>query len=368
MLFVLSNELIEFCSAPNGREIAGLQNLLQAAQDGKHAVIGSNAIFVALFKNTHLSDRERAMAKTLANRRTELRALVDIVRYKVLVEAGSISNKFQREDGFCWRISLAELSEKYLEKLVILAENMMDAEIYQWAARHYQASKRLNGFVLSSTARGGGGSTIAVELKKLLADGTPVFAITDGDLTFSGSPVSVMANRCEDLVINGAGLGWHFSLPTRDVENIVPHKILLEVADSQIGPGAFDLIELISEKNDVGISPCMFACLKKGLTLKQTFENKNIPEKNYWLNVADKIKSRRDSAFGVCFEKQNCTSACCNCFISGGFGEAVLVQVGIWLSERSVQNSLKSFSSSEIWMDIGAMTFDISIAFERARI
>lgn len=369
MLFVLSDDLLPFCSIQSGQELEGLQNLLLCVRQGQHAITGSHKIFSALYKNSNLAQRERATALSLANRRTELPLLEALVKYKIMVTADFSFQSPKRLNNFCWKISICSLNSKFLTPLVVLAENILDAELYQHASLHYQASKRINSVKIKSLARGGGGSQIDVELKNLLSEGTPVFAITDGDLIFPSASSSTISNRCEKLISDEIGLGWHFSLPSREIENIIPLDVLHLVADPENSSNAYESIKNISNlENRVGACPSKFTCFKKGQKLTQVFASKNKNEKAYWLSVAVAVKHRRPESFSNCLSQGSCESNPCSCSISNGFGDAVLAQVKNWLTERSTHDSLRNFSSSETWMEVGEMIFDAGIAFKPEKI
>lgn len=369
MLFVLSDDLLPFCSIQSGQELEGLQNLLLCVRQGQHAITGSYAIFSALYKNSNLAQRERATALNLANRRTELPLLEAQVRYKIFVTADFNFQQPKRLTDFCWKINICSLNSKFLNPLVVLAENILDAELYQQASLHYQISKHIKSVRIKSLARGGGGSQIDVELKNLLSEGAPVFAITDGDLIFPSASLSTISNRCKKLISDEIGLGWHFSLPTREIENIIPLDLLRLVADPENSSKAYESIKNISKsENKTDACPSKFSCLKRGQTLAQVFASKNNNEKSYWLSVANEIKHQRPKSFRNCLSQGSCDSSPCSCSISSGFGDAVLAQVKNWLAERSNHDSLKSFSSSEIWMEVGGMIFDAGIAFKPEKI
>lgn len=369
MLFVLVNELLPFCSADNGQELEGLQNLLLSVRQGKHAVVGPYNVFNALARNTNLSERERATALSLANRRMELGLLERQIQNKVFVLPNIDAATSKRLPEASWRICVCELNSKFLSALVLLAENMVDAELYQQAAKHYQIKNKFNGLVVRSTARGGGGSQIDVELASLLNDGIPVFAITDGDFTFPKKPLSTISSRCEALIAQERGLGWHIALPVREVENIVPLNVLLEVADPQIAGDAHrSTLEISGALDGSDRGPRNFVCFKAGLTLSQTFKCDSEAERDYWVGIANSIKDKRPKSFGQCLDQMSCSADPCSCRITVGFGEAVLAQVRKWLVERSPHECLKSFDKSEIWMDIGAMVFDAAVAFQPGKI
>jgi len=299
VLFVLTDELLDFCAEDGGAELEGIQNLLLCARQGNHAITGSHALFSKLSKNLNLARRERATALGLANRRTELPLLERQVKFKTFVKSNVI-RKISKIKDDCWEVDVREFKSKFISPLVVLAENSIDAELYGQAAKHYQTSIKLNGIDVRSSTRGGGGSQIDVELKNLLSDGIPVFAITDGDFCFPGAPASVISTRCNDLFAEQLGLGWHFSLPVREIENIVPHSLLLEVADPQNARNAYDSIqELGRAAKTGGANPCDFACLKKGCTLSKIFSLENETDRDFWIQIAESIKYARPAAFGA---------------------------------------------------------------------
>lgn len=369
MLFVLSDDLIPFCSAGDGPELNGLQNLLLAARQGHHALSGRHAIFSSLSKNKNLSQRERAIALSLANRRAELPLLERQIKTKIVVKAKIEHSSSLRATGMDWEVAIGSLSTKYFGALVVLAENLIDAELYREAGKHYKTSKRLNGVSICSSARGGGGSQIDVELKNILNEGIPAFAITDGDRTSPCKDQSVIAKRCDALLQNNLGIGWHISLDEREIENIIPPNVLLEVADPALGPRAHESIRAVANVQDqIGSCANKFACLKHGQTLKKAFSLATNSEGKYWLNVASAIKDQRSTKFRDCLANEQCSEEMCSCYITNGFGETVLIQVKRWLAERSTHESLRSFSNSETWMKIGARVFEASVAFKPERI
>lgn len=367
MLFVLSDDLLPFCTAQSGPEIEAIQNLLLCARNGHHAITGPHFVFQALSKNRNISDRERAISLSLANRRTELPLLEQRIRYKVLIGNSYNSGKPTRRTDFTWEVNIREFNEKFLSSLVILAENMIDAELYRHAANHYQIEEKINGVVSRSIPRGGGGSQIDVELANILENGVPVLAITDGDLGFPGARSSVISDRCSALVAEERGIGWHFTVPAREIENIIPLNVLLEVSDPKNRSGAHASLEELNQCASGDSLPSRYACFKQGRTLSQIFAAERQEERGYWIGLASKLQDSRP-AYRECLARKFCELEPCSCRINLGFGESVLSQVRKWLTERSSHESHKSFSSSEIWMHLGSMVFDLSIAFKVERV
>jgi hypothetical protein len=369
MLFVLQDNLLPFCSGNGGPELEGMQNLLLCVRRGQHAATGAYKLFAALAKNNALAAREKAMSLSLANRRTELASLLGEIKHKIFVEGNSGICSAERLDEFSWRIDVSFLSSKFLSEIVMLAENIVDAELYKKAAIHYKNHKKIKGVGNSMSIRGGGGSQIDVELNELLCAGVPVFAITDGDLSFPGSSRSVIAKRCDLLVNSSSNIGWHYSIPFRDIENVIPRNVLLDVADPSLGPDAYESINSLYEiKQADGSCPSAFLCFKKGCTLKYVFSCTNVEEKKYWISIAGRIKRSRPDQFSRCLEEGACMREFCECFLNKGFGESVLVQVRKWLDERSSHEAMRSFAAVDEWMNIGEMVFEASVAFKAEKV
>lgn len=369
MLFSLSDELLPFCASDGGPELDGMQNLLLSARQGRHALTAKKAVFLSLSKNQALSARERATAQGLANRSAELPLLERAVNNKVLVSPRPIRKISRSANGFAWEIDVRELKSKFLNSLVVLAENAIDAELYQHAAIHYQTKNKIKGVVSCSSARGGGGSQIDVELQGLLTEGTPVFAITDGDFLFPGMEPSVLSTRCAELVDEQNGIAWHYGLPTRDIENIIPVDILSDVADRANSQNALNSTQQLTAATEkLKSCPCDFSCFKKGATLSKIFKSENEKERAYWIMVATAVKHHHPHTFQDCIEQGSCDKKDCVCILSHGFGENVLRQVKKWIVEKTPHNALHSFGTSKVWMSVGEMVFDASIAFRPANI
>lgn len=369
MLFVLSEDILPFCNEKSGPELEGLQNLLLCVRQGRHAVTGPYSVFRALAENRNLAHREQATAKGLANRRTELKLLEQIIRQKVFINLRTDSRSLEILPDNSWQICISELNSKFLSELVVLGENIIDAELYQQAGRHHKIKHKIKGVDLRSSARGGGGSQIDVEFCRLLDDGIPVFAITDGDFKFPCMPPSVTSARCHKLVSDERGLGWHFMLPVREIENIIPDTVLLEVADQKVARDAHDSVMPLSGTSTTDAnSPRCYTCLKSGITLSEAFASEKADERTYWVGVAQIIKNKRPKKFSECLDQNSCSADQCLCRINVGYGKDVLTQVKKWLASRSCHSSLQQFDKSDVWMRIGALIFDAGVAFPPSNI
>lgn len=368
MLFVLRDDVVSHCNAAAGVGIEGLQNLLIAIRQGLHAASGPYQIFAALATNQNLSSRERATAKKLANRRADLQLIETLIKNKVFI-SGLPNKPLKRLDDFSWEVGIENLKPSWMGSFTVLAENLVDAELYCKAAQHYQVQNCIKSSHTNCVPRGGGGSQVDVEFSQLLLQGGPVLAITDGDLMHPMGEKSVISKRCDSALNSLNGVGWHVALQAREIENIVPHLVLFDAADPAVRSAALDSIsELFESGNDVGKTPCMFTCLKAGKKLNEVFQCTDQAEKIYWLSVVKQIQSRHARFSAECLDQNACNQDFCSCSVNLGFGKDVLHQVKVWLDTKGPHEALKSFSKNTLWMEIGKLVFETTVAFKVERI
>lgn len=373
MLFILKSDLLPQCTNSTGPEIDGLQNLLLSIRQGLHAVSGPFEVFAALAANTSLSSRERATAKNLANRRTELPTLEKLIKHKVFISNSTYALP-KRIDDYSWEVGLRSLKATWLTTTNLLAENMTDAELYKIAGHHYQIQKKFLNFTFRCTTKGGGGSQTDVEFRQLLSQGTPVFAITDGDLKYPEAENSPVSKRCISALENHEGLGWHLALRAMEIENIIPHEILFEAADPMIRSLAHEYIkdlfsagQEINKNQEINRNPCNFTCLKSGKKLHDVFKIEDENEKTYWLIIINQLQKKLKFS-KECFKNKKCSSTPCNCIVNHGFGDGVLQQVKNLITTKSSHEALKSFSKNPLWMNVGEKVFETCIAFKAEKI
>lgn len=351
------------CLESGGQGLEGIQNLLLAVRRGEHALVAPILALEHLARNPALGDRERATAKYLLNRRSELFQLERLVDLKVRVHARNLGPKLSRS-GSAWELSAGELAKKFTNKVAILAENMVDADLYSLAGKHYLIQQRVNGVSISTLQRGGGGSQLDVELCASLKAGQPTIAVSDGDKNYPGQLMSDVAYRCSELVESCLGVGWHFSIDCYAAENLLPINLYLEVCKHE---GRHEEVGRLIHIDSFGEKPSDYFNLKSGLSLRQIFNFLDESKRQYWLALAAKM-NHGSYRFDTCLESSRCMETPCKCVLSEGFGEGALRLIRDWAFERSPHQSHSFLKNSQKWLDLGKLIFEVGLALPQQRI
>lgn len=132
------------------------------------------------------------------------------------------------------------VARKHLPCTCLGGENVEDARWFAWLGRVFAARKRpgaLNaGSEVSLRLRGLGGSTAAPELEEEVLAGTPLLCILDSDqdhpLAAPGDTAKRAFKMRDHLVAQRPDPLVHVALlAARDVENLLPRRVVEEVAD-----------------------------------------------------------------------------------------------------------------------------------------
>jgi hypothetical protein len=128
----------------------------------------------------------------------------------------------------------------HLPRTCLGGENVEDAKWFAWLGRAFSARKRpgaLNaGAEVSLRTRGLGGSTAAPELEEEVLGETPLLCILDSDRDHPRAAPGDTAKRAlkaqDHLIRRGLDPLVHVELlAARDVENLLPRRVVEEIAD-----------------------------------------------------------------------------------------------------------------------------------------
>jgi hypothetical protein len=363
MLFVLSDEIAPVCLEAGGANIEGIQNLLLAVRRGDHALSASRTVLQNLSANAALGERERATASYLLNRRMELHQLERLVSRKVIIHSREGFPSL-RKIGDTWELAASELAEKFTGKIAILAENMIDAELYALAAEHYRISQHIKGIAISSVQRGGGGSQLDVELKSNLRTGQTTIAVSDGDKKYPSQAPGDVAKRCVALVNSAIGVGWHAGIDCYAAECLIPVDVY---ANACAHDDRHSEVDRINKLDALGQKPSDYFSWKSGISLSHIFNFVDEQMRSYWLDVSAKLSKTRP-AMTPCLEAAECSTDPCDCVLSKGFGDASLRLVRDWVALRSHRESFFAFRNAEKWLSLGKIVFEVGLALPRQRI
>jgi hypothetical protein len=360
LLFVLSDSLESVCNGSTSPSLEGIQNLLVAVRNGHHLLYGSRKLLSNLSQNQVLSQRERATALELLNKLSELSGLSNQVIRKVVVTFDRTLNNVMPNQ---FVISASDLVSKYHDDSVLLGENHIDTEVLVKSSIHYRIHNKLHHVPVQLRCQGGGGSTIAVEFRKLIAGGSIVLAVTDGDRNHPKAPLSSVSQKCNECLDDEVGLGMHVSLSERDIENLLPLNVLTECADPSLVNTSSDLHQRLIEIKVDECNPASHICIKSGLNLRKIFECTDQEEKKFWLATVEKLRIKSSDLINdKCTEKQECAANPCKCIVGHGWGERILTSVSAWLGKQSDHKSYESFKSNDVWLNLGKVVFEVGIA------
>lgn len=254
-------------------------------------------------------------------------------------------------------LTLADIRRLSLEPTTLLAENLVDAQVYAIAAKHHVAASGLRGVEVSATTRGGGGSTIVPELEEIVRRSERVcLALTDADLTWPGAGESDAARRCARLVGRATLPVGHESIPVRELENLIPPTVLLElVAEPERVDSVRRLSTLCAQVPHV--REC--ADIKDGVAGSRVFR---LPEGSPERDFLGDLLRRRHGNENRCVRNNDCererNNGECDCVCVPKVG-AVAPKFHEWLAHRSAPKALESFASPwrESWLSVGAKVF-----------
>lgn len=363
MLFEIDDGLCEVAQSKHSPDLEGLQALLLAVRKGRHAVVASEAVFRGLAVNSDLGAPERATAKNLLNRLSELRNIGRHVTRRVRVYS-SVDCSHLAADGDGWSLPASILSSRYVHTAVLLAENAVDADLFVASASHYRIFSGVKGVCVSLLPRGGGGSQIDVEFNASVRAGQSVLAVTDGDKWYPSQRPSKVSERCANIVAATEGIAWHICLDCYHAENLIPLSVYERACKDNDRFEEIKRIELINSK---GGDPGDFFGWKDGLCFGQILKIEDQDARRFWFGVLEALDFSSEGIKG-CLPSRRCGSNPCTCILSKGFGKEALKHVRDWMNEQSFHESFKLFRNSEKWLAVGRAAFDIGFAFPENRL
>lgn len=254
-------------------------------------------------------------------------------------------------------LSLADIRAMSLEPTTLLAENLIDAKIFAAAGRHYISAEKLRGLEIAAVARGGGGSTIANELCEIVDRADRVcLAITDSDAAWPAASQSETSKKCDALAKKAIVPVEHKSLPVREVENLVPPSILVDLVAQ---PEHVDQVRHYERLcvNTPEIRSC--GDVKDGVRASRLYRLPHgSPEREFLRG----LQANRHGFDSRCVREEDCfrerQGGDCECTCVPRIG-AIGEKFNTWLSERSAPKGLESFAEPwrRDWLSVGSDVF-----------
>jgi hypothetical protein len=310
--------------------LVAAENLLNAAREGSHILIGDRKVLNWLADCGALSERSRATAKSTLQKISQWSNFKSEVTAYVQIVGGSSGIHFSNGTAI-HRLNYSEFTRSALaQPTVMLCENQTDCGVYTHLAAAWCYKQ---GWKVKSSVerRGGGGSTTSKEFEAALQSRKFVVAIVDSD---SAHPGGKYGDTCCALYEKARGLSspakFTFCITTtigRECENLIPHQILrmaMEADDNQSALSSLDILAAISRGIDR--APLLYGDLKNGFT---RLELKGLPENDcrlWWQSVEEKMSNA--SLIQSCPKREACdVNTPCECYIVPGVSHGMLVRV-----------------------------------------
>ena len=337
-------------------DVAAIEKIAQCAFEGAHIVVSEPTAvldhFLAAPPETFSAVATAVFKKLAATFSFQGWLTESGFTFALVTPTSAKANAANRSR---WVLSLADIRRMSLEPTTLLAENLVDAKIFTIAGAHYARVMKLRGLEVSAVARGGGGSTIVPELEEIVTRSDRVcFAITDSDQAWPEAGKSLVAKRCDKLVEQASAPAGHDCIPVRELENLVPPSVLLDLATSPSRVDAARAFQALC-----GHFPEVRQCgdIKEGTAGSRVFRLPEAAPERHFLAA---LMARTKGADSRCLRNDDCANernqVPCQCVCVPKVG-AVADGFHNWLNGRSHHKALEAFAGpwNEAWLAIGAM-------------
>jgi hypothetical protein len=352
-MIVLLDPSIFDPTLPRNKVVRALDLIFDAAFRGEHYVFAEREVLTSVQGMVELSSASKIALERITKSIAQYGGLLNLIDVKVVVK-GCLGDLFRKITDNEWELSLDDIIANGVHKPVLIAEDMVDAKLFKYAALQYAVSEKLFPRVCVELDPGGGSSIPDTLDNQLVSEGRWVLCITDSDREYPGASLSLTARRCKEIVDRAKGVSEYVDIECRESENIVP----LSFIEPLIDPQKSSFWSNHRQRVEIQSSDWHKYCdLKEGLTLKKIFSFPDgTPRKNYWLRVASEFLG----ASAQCISNENCVPEKCGCHVTSGFGdrllERIVDQFGMHNShyfEKMARNDVNRYG----WYSIGKKVY-----------
>lgn len=366
MLWILSTDVTAIDFSQDAKSCAALENILSAVFCGYHILkMASNDIKILQKQSSNFSARSKAVISRISSQQFQK---LPNIKYKVIISKNCESPI--RNGKFEWEIPFDSFSNHATaNRTILLAEDYIDAALYDIAARHYVIKNKLKGFDVSSRPEAGGGSRIKNVLETIISRAEEAcICVTDSDRYSPSDSLSTTAKDCSNSALNSKWPAIHVATDARELENILPRKFVEEVID-QHQEKEWQTIDSLA-KESAPILP--YIDIKEGTRMHWIFNLPNgSPNRIFWDKQLQSVgaKSLLDQD---CIYNQICDSKDsekCNCVVSYGIGTKVAEKVKNYLLCQSLAKSSEKVDTDldQEWLLIGQEVFEWCCALKPIR-
>lgn len=380
MLFELLPEIAAIDFAKDDSSRKALRNLLLAVNSGLHIICAERETLEQMVKVLGASgdlfdvDAKHTVKYALENY-TFQKSMFDKAKFKVQLGNNGITQQITPD---IWRISLKNLSNpSTVGKVRLLAENLLDCYLYEYAAKHFAVKNQLSKFYLAIDPIGGGGSTISSLFEQSKQQSTPCICITDSDKFSPQSPDSNTTLKCFSQLDTSAWMLRFLAIEGRDIENILPKGVVnATLNELKTGNDLHHRWEILKEMLDkLSIKNVyLYTDLKNGITHGWIEKLNNQKDVSFWAGVKSDLaknplpnSSLRMLRCSECCELPDqdlMAHFCDDCRLITGICKDLATHVLEWLKERTHQKSAELVSSVDDthWLEVGERVFWLSFA------
>ena len=353
--------------------INALENLATARREGKHLIVGKGTTLNSLADWEKLSPRCRGTLRQAASRAAEEMGLAQHLALRVVVSSSDTTPSVSGpEDHRVITLPLSFFSDsRSVQPSRILAENLVDANLYILLGKYFGKESRLRGIsVVLEPLHGGGSTTASVYESEQLAAKAFCICIVDSDRKCPSNALGSTARAVLDSEDAGKPYTAVHIPNLRTAENLIPDGVLEGIAYNDIparsGPiptrqNVARLVQKLAHGTSPEVrlwiplklsAPLMFNRILDMATAEGT--------KAYWRDWARVIGSV--SIVSSTCKQQNrcCRTGACTCTILPTATDLLKDAVNFMQKQSTHELSKYVASDSTLkdeWMNIGLVTF-----------
>ena len=332
---------------------SGLEQILYAVAKGEHAIAGSAMVIKAIVDKVAMSPVPQGVLRTIFNKSPTILDGANKAPFRIRIIAG-VQEPMRGSEGE-WAISLAWVADHGVPLSHVLAEDIVDAELYIHCAWHYAAFTRTGMKVSLHPLNGGGTRTCEVQKSEIARMKNFVLCVTDSDKSCPTAPLSRTSKDCASAAKESVFPTLHICLEEREIENLIPYNLIYDA----IGELSSDHVRRLDDigqfvpSNDVHWK---FLDLKEGTSLTVLFHDVS---REFWRTLVNNVKNTATS-IAHCLSKSACfpsSGTKCNCYITPPLSPNIAVTVLNYVKVRGHHNNAKRASTSgnfSRWQDVGA--------------
>lgn len=290
MLYIVDESCLSALQEKNIDCIGCLEELANSRRKCHILLGGERRILFEIAKSRELSTHARAVYKKLANNASEYKIYLESVsKYcRVVANEKRIGKKTDGNKEIIIIPTNLMKERSFSEVVIFLGENVIDTQFYKYIGQYYLRKQNCGNINIAFEKRTGGGSTIASELEMILKDEQRLFfCIVDSDRKDGKSPFyGDTREKVESVLKNfSQNLGEVVFLEVHEVENLIPYKIINQIASNiPASSGAIKFMDFLRKSTSVDDAPLRYFDIKGGL-----------PKKNFILLEEDMDRIKRFS-------------------------------------------------------------------------